>query len=284
MRVTFWGVRGSIPAPGREFNRYGGNTPCVALHSESGALLVLDAGTGIIELGNALIAQEFGKGEGSIDLFLTHAHWDHIQGFPFFAPVYVPGNSLTIHGASGSTGMLEGIFEGQMNPHYNPVQSLRNLGATIAFAEAEEGVATTIHGVEVTARPNPHGQISALAYRFREGGRSLVYAPDAGYHDDWPSAETRELYRGADYLIHDCTYTPEDRRGRESRGYCSIDIAARVAAACQVKRLVMFHYDQDYTDEEVDRLAARCRELLDEAPGGGDVELIAAREGLTLDV
>ncbi len=282
MELTFWGVRGSIPAPGAEFNRYGGNTACISIRTSSGRHLFLDAGTGIVVLGRALMQREFGRGAGQATVLLSHAHWDHIQGFPFFAPVYVPGNRLTIYGPSESPGMVEGILEGQMNPHFSPVQSLKNLGAEIEFRAAHDGEPLAIDGLSVIGRANPHGRYSALAYRIEEAGASVVYAPDAGYPEGVPSPGVEELYRGARYLIHDTTYTPEDQAARRARGQSSIADAARVAARAQVRGLVMFHYDQDYTDVQVDALARRCRALLDDEPGGKDVELVAAREGLTL--
>lgn len=284
MRVRFWGVRGAFPAAGREFNRYGGNTPCVSVEAPDSPLLVLDAGTGIIGLGRELMLGRFAAGLGRAVLLLSHTHWDHIQGFPFFQPAFVRGNALTIVGSCGCSGLLEGILEGQMNPHYNPVQSLRNLGANIDIDEIGEGEPRDFGGVRVLARAVPHGHTSSLALRIEAGGRALVYVPDAGYADSALSDELRALYRAADCLIHDCTFTPEDRALRESRGNSAIDVAARVAAAGSVKRLVMFHYDQDYTDEQVDTLRERCRAYLDDAPGGHHVELTAAREGLVLEI
>jgi phosphoribosyl 1,2-cyclic phosphodiesterase len=286
MDVTFWGVRGSVPAPGPEMNRYGGNTSCVELRTRTGALFMLDMGTGAIALGRKLMAGAFGQGAGEAQVFLSHAHWDHIQGFPFFAPVFVPGNRFTVHGPGRSSSMLEGILEGQMNPHFSPLHTMRNLGATIELAAVDgagKDASFECNGVRVAARLNPHGATQALAYRFEESGRSLVYASDAGYPEDGPSAEVRALYEGADVLIHDCTYSPEDRAQRMGRGFSSIAEAAGAAAEAKVKKLIMFHYDQDYSDELVDALAERARRLLDER-GGRSIELVAAREGLTLPV
>jgi phosphoribosyl 1,2-cyclic phosphodiesterase len=286
VKVTFWGVRGSVPAPGPEMNRYGGNTSCVELRTAGDTLFIVDAGTGLINLGRKLMAGDFGKGAGDAQVFLSHAHWDHIQGFPFFAPVFVPGNKFTVHGPGRSSSMLEGILEGQMNPHFSPLYTMRNLGAIIGV-QAVDGQAKDPSflccGVTVRARLNPHGATRALAYRFEENGRSLVYASDAGYPPGGPSDEVRELYAGADVLIHDCTYSPEDRAERIARGFSSIADAAQAACEARVKRLVMFHYDQDYADDTVDALAERTRRLLDEQ-GGRDIELVPAREGLTLDV
>jgi phosphoribosyl 1,2-cyclic phosphodiesterase len=284
MQVTFWGVRGSIPAPGPDFNRYGGNTPCVSVRTREGALLILDAGTGLNVLGRVLMRGEFGRGAGRATLLLTHAHWDHIQGFPFFAPFFVRGNRFSIFGPSESPAMVEGILEGQMNPAFSPIHSLRNMGAEIQFFSIGEGSAVESEGARIEARFNAHGRYTALAYRIEEGPSVLVYAPDAGYLDGRPPEKMLALYRGASCLIHDCTYTPEDQGSRRSRGSSSIAEAARAAAAAGARTLAMFHYDQDYTDDHVDELARRCRELLDREEGGEGVELVAAREGLTLEI
>ncbi len=286
MKLTFWGVRGSVPAPGPEMNRYGGNTSCVELRTAKGELFIVDSGTGVIALGRKLMAGAFGRGAGEARVFLSHAHWDHIQGFPFFPPIFVPGNKFTVYGPGRSPSMLEGILEGQMNPHFSPLYTMKNLGASIDVV-AVDGAAKEpgfeCGGVQVSARLNPHGATTALAYRFEEDGRSLVYASDAGYPEGGPSDEVCALYRGADVLIHDCTYSPEDRAERIARGFSSIAEAARAAATAGVKRLVMFHYDQDYSDDFVDALAERARRLLDEG-GGRGIELIPAREGLTLTI
>ena len=286
MEVTFWGVRGSVPAPGPEMNRYGGNTSCVELRTASGDLFILDAGTGVIGLGRKLMAGPFGSGGGEAAVFLSHAHWDHIQGFPFFPPIFVGGNQLTVFGPGRSSSILEGILEGQMNPHFSPLYTMRNLGAgieVVAVDGAAKDPSFECRGVTVRARLNPHGATKALAYRFEENGRSLVYASDAGYPETGPSEEVRALYAGADVLIHDCTYSPEDRAERIARGFASIADAAQAAAQARVKKLVMFHYDQDYSDDLVDALCARTRRLLDEA-GGRAIALEPAREGLTLTV
>ncbi|MBW2733707.1 MAG: MBL fold metallo-hydrolase [Deltaproteobacteria bacterium] len=284
MKVSFYGVRGCIPSPGAEFNRYGGNTMCVTVEGEAGELLVLDAGTGVIELGKRLMAGAFGRGEGEASLFLTHAHWDHIQGFPFFVPVYVPGNHIQVFGPNSSPQMLESILEGQMNPHFMPIQSLGNLGANIELRSlmADEGV--SVGALKVCAHSVPHGTMESLALKIEEGDTRVVFVPDAGYEADALEPSLRSFYQGADLLIHDTTYTSEDRATRISRGYASAEIAASVAAQCGVRCLVPIHYDQDYTDEQVDALVERCREVLDSSPGGASVDLVAAKESLVLDV
>jgi phosphoribosyl 1,2-cyclic phosphodiesterase len=281
--IAFWGVRGSVPAPGPEMNRYGGNTSCVEMRV-GGELVIVDAGTGIIPLGRELLAGDFGKGRGKARVFLSHGHWDHIQGFPFFGPIFIPGNQFAVYGPGHSPALLENILEGQMNPHFSPLYTMKNLGAQIEVhaVEAEGAVKIGDDGsVKVTSCANPHGPTTALAYRFEYAGRVAVYASDCGYGPSGPSAEAKRLYAGADVLIHDCTYSPEDRAERMQRGFASTEDAARAAIAAKVKRLVMFHYDQDYADDLVDALAERTRDFLDRN-GGRDVILEPAREGLRL--
>jgi phosphoribosyl 1,2-cyclic phosphodiesterase len=298
VEVTFWGVRGSIPAPGPETNRYGGNTSCTSVRTAAGRLIILDMGTGAVNLGRSLMNTEFGAGQGEASLLLSHTHWDHIQGFPFFAPIFVSGNHFNIYGAARSSAMLEGILEGQMNPHFSPIYTLKNLGASISIlaVPTEEGKlrdlsSTTtrrrapfiLDGLLVRALPNPHGPTTSLAYRLQEDDRALVYASDAGYPPEGPSEAMIALYQDADILIHDCTYSPEHRAQRLARGFSSYVDAVDAAVRARVKHLVMFHYDQDYADDFVDELLARCRAELD-ARGGRDIKLTAAAEGLTLPV
>jgi phosphoribosyl 1,2-cyclic phosphodiesterase len=272
MKIKFWGVRGSIPAPGPETNRYGGNTSCVSVHTSAGGLVIIDMGTGLMHLGNALMAGAFGKGAGRATILLSHTHWDHIQGLGFFPPVFIGGNQFTVWGPGGSPEVLEGILEGQMDPNFSPLQSLKNFSAKFDVRAATGTFEA--EGLTISAREHAHGKTTALAFRIEEAGRSFVYASDVGYVDG-PDAAAIAHYANADVLLHDSTYKPADQATRRNRGFSSYEEACAAAIAAKAKRLVPFHYDQDYSDDEVDGIVDACRRLLD--PHG--IGVTPAREG-----
>jgi phosphoribosyl 1,2-cyclic phosphodiesterase len=280
MEVTFYGVRGSIPAPGPSTVRYGGNTSCVAVRLGGGELVILDCGTGARNLGLSLLGSDFGQGRGRATFLLSHAHWDHIQGFPFFVPFYTPGNRFTIFGGARSPALLEEVLEGQMAAQYFPVQTIKNMSATLETRAVPEGKSFVVGGAKVRACANPHGPTTALAFRIEDAGKVLAYASDVGYGPQGPSEEALSIYEDADLLIHDATYTPEDHTPRVHRGLSSLDDAIDAAVRAKVKRLALFHYDQDYTDHDVDQLLARGRRRLRES--GAPVELLGAAEGLSV--
>jgi phosphoribosyl 1,2-cyclic phosphodiesterase len=280
VRVRFWGVRGSIPAPGPETNRYGGNTSCVSVHAASGGLVIIDMGTGLMHLGNTLMAGAFGKGSGRATILLSHTHWDHIQGLGFFPPVFVGGNQFTVWGPGGSPQVLEDILEGQMDPNFSPLQTLRNFSAKFDVRAVVLGEPFDAEGLRVTAREHAHGATTALSFRIEEAGRVFVYASDVGYPEAGPPPEAIAHYAGADVLLHDTTYNPADQVTRRNRGFSSYEDAIGAAIAARAKRLVTFHYDQDYTDDDVDRIVATCEHAL--APHG--IGVAPAREGEELEI
>ena len=287
MKIRFWGVRGSIPAPGPDTNRYGGNTSCVSVTTASGGLVIIDMGTGLMHLGNSLMAGAFGKGQGKAAILLSHTHWDHIQGLGFFAPVFIGGNQFTVWGPGpyGSAERLEDILEGQMDPNFSPLQTLKNFSATFEVKAAPTDAVFEAEGLQITAREHPHGATTALAFRIEEAGKVFVYASDVGQPeaDAPPTPEAIAFYKDADVLLHDTTYRPDDQATRRNRGFSTYEDAAAAAVAAQVKRLVTFHYDQDYSDDDVDALVASCRKALD-ARGGEAIEIVPAREGDELTV
>jgi phosphoribosyl 1,2-cyclic phosphodiesterase len=280
VRIKFWGVRGSIPAPGPETNRYGGNTSCVSVTTANGGLLIIDMGTGLMHLGNALMGTGFGRGQGRATILVSHTHWDHIQGLGFFPPVFVGGNQFKVWGPGGSPKVLEEILEGQMDPNFSPLQTLKNLAATFDVAAIVCGKTFEAEGLKISAREHPHGATTALAFRIEEAGRVFVYASDVGYPESGPTREAIEHYRDADVLLHDSTYRPEDQATRRNRGFSSYEEACTAAVAAKAKRLVTFHYDQDYSDDDVDQIVAACKATLE--PHG--IGVVPAREGDELDV
>ena len=283
MKITFWGVRGSIPAPGPDTNRYGGNTSCVSIETATGGRVIIDMGTGLMHLGNALLGGPFGKGAGRATILLSHTHWDHIQGLGFFAPVFIPGNVFTVWGPGGSPEVLEGILEGQMDPNFSPLQTLKNLAATFDVRAVPQGVPFEAEGLTITAREHAHGASTALAFRITEGDKTFVYASDVGYPESGPDETAIAHYAGADVLLHDTTYRPDDQATRRNRGFSSYEEAAEAAIAARVKRLVTFHYDQDYTDDDVDQIQVSLRAYLD-AHGGEAITVVPAREGESLEI
>jgi phosphoribosyl 1,2-cyclic phosphodiesterase len=289
MKLRFWGVRGSIPAPGPETNRYGGNTPCVSIVDDKGHLCVIDMGTGIVPLGMALLGKklevdgDFGKGQATATVLLSHAHWDHIQGFPFFAPVFISGNRFVVYGHAKTSERVESILEGQMNPQFSPIYTLKNMGASIEFEAIADEQCFQVSNLEICGRPNPHGETTALAFRLVENGRSVVYASDVGYEQPGPDEGALGFYRDADVLIHDSTYTPAEQENRRSRGLSTYLDAARMAHLAGVGKVILFHYDQDHADDLVDECVRACGKEL-ERLGSAGIEVLGASEGLELTI
>jgi len=291
MRLQFWGTRGSIPSPGPQTVRYGGNTPCVEVRTSDGWLIVLDAGTGLRELGRSLLARASG-GPISADVFVTHAHWDHIQGIPFFAPIFQRGNHFTIWGARSMQTSIDRVVRDQMSPVVFPV-SFDDVDAVIEFREMAERDVCRGTGGDYTVRAfslrHPGG---ALGYRFaerHEGAGSLVYisdnelSPRAQY--DLPPQWRRDLVQfvqGADVLVHDAMYTVEEYDHHQGWGHSTYGDAVALAVEARVKTLVLFHHKPERADDELDRRVEECRAAARAA--GGALTVIAAAEGLTLSL
>jgi phosphoribosyl 1,2-cyclic phosphodiesterase len=288
LTLTFWGTRGSIPSPGPSTVRYGGNTPCVELRTEDGWLVILDAGTGIRELGRALLERDDGRPIAG-DIFLTHAHWDHIQGIPFFAPLFRKGNRFTIWGSRSLPTSIDRVVRDQMSPVVFPV-SFEELQARIDFRElAAERCGG--NGYEVAAHEVRHPG-GALGYRFTTGnadGRALVYVSDNelsadARYDDTPGWRERlvEFVRGASVLVHDTMYTADEYRSFIGWGHSTHEQAVELALDADVERLVLFHHRPERSDADVDRCVEKCRASV--ARRGRRLEVLAAAEGLTLQV
>lgn len=287
-RVQFWGTRGSIPSPGSQTVRYGGNTPCVEVRTKDGWLIILDAGTGIRELGRSLIQRANGAPiEG--DIFLTHAHWDHIQGLPFFGPIFQRGNHFTIWGSKSLETSIDRVVRDQMSPVVFPV-TFEQLDAAIDFRELLEERCQG-NGYEVSAMRVRHPG-GALGYRFTERNakrRALVYISDnelsATAEYDSPESWRSDLVtfvKGARVLIHDTMYTIEEYDHHRGWGHSTYRDAVELALEAEVETLVLFHHKPERQDDEVDRRAEECRALA--ASKGSMLKVVAAAEGLTLTV
>jgi phosphoribosyl 1,2-cyclic phosphodiesterase len=289
LRIQFWGTRGSIPTPGPQTVRYGGNTPCVEVRTSEGWLIILDAGTGLRELGRSLIQRANGAPiEG--DIFVTHAHWDHIQGIPFFGPIFQRGNHFTIWGSKAMETSIDRVVRDQMSPVVFPV-TFEQLDALVDFRELAENDECVGTGYNVRAMQVRHPG-GALGYRFTErnnDGRALVYisdnelSPKARY--DSPAGWRRslvEFVRGAQVLVHDTMYTIEEYDHHRGWGHSTYHDAVELALDAEVETLVLFHHKPERSDEEVDRRADECRALA--AARGSSLRVVAAAEGLSLTV
>ena len=269
MEIRFWGVRGSIASPGPETAGVGGNTSCVEVLCGS-ERIVLDAGTGLRSLGNALMAA---GGAVSMTLLLSHFHWDHIQGLPFFVPAYLPQTKLVVMGSGGDRGSLRDKLGRQMTEPHFPVQ-LDDLAAQMTYREARAGGRFEIGDASVrVARLNHPGGV--FAYRIEHGGRSLVYATDTEHYACVDPA-LRALAEGADVLVYDAQYTPDEYQSKVGWGHSTYVAGAEVARSAGVGKLVLFHHDPQRTDAGVDAVETAAQALFPST--------VAAREGLTLTV
>jgi phosphoribosyl 1,2-cyclic phosphodiesterase len=296
MKLKFWGVRGSIPSPGRSTVRYGGNTPCVEVRLPDDNIIIFDAGTGLRGLGDALMATG-----SSVNAYLaiSHPHWDHIQGFPFFKPAFVPGNELTIIGAQTRNITLRQVIASQMDKIYFPIQ-LNELKAKIRFQPVREETVPVFGGTLVSQYLN-HPAF-ALAFRLSYGGKTIVYMTDNEPFDREvartaknvdrnivdlfmqqkgdPNQRVFDFVRGADILIHDATYTPEEYLQHVGWGHSDYLFALKVASEGGVGKLVLFHHEQTRSDDRLDEIVEKCRKEI--AQRGYQFDCIAAEEGLEL--
>lgn len=257
MRITFYGTRGSIPAPGGDFVHFGGNTSCILLTFENGRIAILDAGTGIRNLGRDLLSGGHEQFD-NIFIALSHTHWDHIQGFPFFQPAYDPRRHFTIAmcGKDRDGHALEKLLGAQMQPDFFPTR-FETMGASISFLAPDVSRHTTPGGIQVAACRQIHPGDS-YAYRIEEAGKVLAYCTDVE-HLDGIDPHILDLASNADLLIHDAQYTPEELRAKRGWGHSSWEQAVQVAERARAKRLALFHHDPAHTDVFLLRLEKECR-------------------------
>ena len=274
-KLSFWGVRGSTPTVDRAMWRYGGNTPCLELETPSGARFILDCGTGLRTLGKHWTASRGGR-ETNAHIFLTHYHWDHIQGIPFFSPLYAAENRFHFYSfRSPSLGpdSLKRVFEAQMAIPYFPVD-LSAMSASREFTEVDGGERFEVSGARVTTRWLNHPQ-GCLGFRFETPVGTVVYATDNEPGDPKLDKSLLELAQGADIFVNDAQFTPQQlATARKGWGHSSWLEGVRIAQEVGVRNLVLFHHDPDSSDRAVD-------EILREARGQFE-NVWAATEGMVL--
>ena len=289
MEVRFWGTRGSIPTPGSHTVRFGGNTSCVEVRTAEGHIFIFDCGTGARPLGEALMAPPVAPVSASI--LFSHTHWDHIQGFPFFAPAFEPRNTIAVYGPEGGRRSLHDTLARQMELSYFPVE-LSQLPATLSYTDLGEGV-HTIGGARIVAQYLNHPAVT-LGYRVEADGAAVVYACD---HEPFGGALWRTdaapgplesiLHEGdrrhahfladADLVIHDAQYTPEEYRWRKSWGHSTFEYVVELACTAGVKRLALTHHDPSHDDAVVAEIERRARAVAERRRS--PIEVFCAFEG-----
>jgi phosphoribosyl 1,2-cyclic phosphodiesterase len=303
MKVRFWGVRGSIPCPGRQTAKYGGNTACIELRFPgTDRLIIIDAGSGIRELGNFMMAHDLPKGPIKTAIYLSHTHWDHIMGFPFFTPIYVPTTKLQVVGPGNYKADLKTIVGGQMTYQYFPINyDNKELVKTIEYVELKEGKFDLDDGITLTTKYLNH-PILCLGYRFECQGKVFCTAydtepytnlfctdPDDPSYDEAMASEgevvareqnkaLEEFISGADLLVYDAQYTRKEYASKVGWGHSPMEEAIAVAMRNRIKKLALFHHEPMRTDDQFDALV---KDLCQ--PGGGDdPEIFFAREGMEI--
>jgi phosphoribosyl 1,2-cyclic phosphodiesterase len=272
--ICFWGVRGSVACPGPQTVRYGGNTACIEMRV-GGERLIFDGGTGLRNLGQQMLSEM----PIHANMFFTHSHWDHIQGFPFFVPAFVPGNRFKIHGAiapNGST-IEQRLNDQMLHPNF-PVP-LQIMGAELEFCDIDVGEMVKIGDVEITnAMLNHPGE--AVGYRVSYRGHSAAYVSDTEHFPDRLDENVLQLVKDADVMIYDCTYTDSEyhdpKASKVGWGHSTWQEAVKLAKAANVKQLLIFHHDPTHTDEFMDEIVRQASLVMPNST--------VAREGMVLEL
>ncbi|XGV97488.1 MAG: MBL fold metallo-hydrolase [Leptolyngbya sp. BL-A-14] len=270
--VEFWGVRGSIPAPGSETVRYGGNTSCVEMRVD-GKRLIFDGGTGIRVLGKQLLKQM----PVEAYIFFTHSHWDHIQGFPFFVPAFVKGNCFHIYGAIAPNGatMKQRLSDQMLHPNFPvPIQVMQS---DLKFYDLFPGDVMQLGDITIETGPLNHPN-TAMGYRVTWQGHTVVYATDTEHYPDHLDENLLHLARNADILIYDACYTDEEYHDPKAPkigwGHSTWQEAIKLAKAANVKQAVIFHHDPNHSDDFLDEVEKQVRSVFPNS--------VLAREGMVL--
>lgn len=278
MIVKCWGCRGSIPVSGQEYARHGGDTTCIEVHGSDGRRIIVDAGSGIRRLGNRILAEKCCE----LDLLMTHAHWDHLLGFPFFKPIYRKATDLQIYGCAFVQDSIRDLIAGTMQAPYFPVR-LDDAKASISYhgCQGPFSIGSTTITPILLSHPN-----QGLGYRFESDGRRFVFLTDNELRYVHPGGMPYEEYvpfcQGADLLLHDAEYLESEYSYTRTWGHSVYTDALRLAMDAGVRRFGLFHHNQDRTDDALDAMVADCRSRV--AQAGANLEVFAMASDMELTV
>ena len=279
MIVKCWGARGSIPVSGKEYLKYGGSTTCIEIRSKDDDVIIVDAGSGIRKLGNKLLKE----GKKDINIIFTHAHWDHVLGFPFFKPIYFKGTSIKMYGCPFAQGSVTKTIAPVMVPPYFPIDF--------------NDVAADITGHEICKEPFNIGTVTVkpillshpnqgIGYRFEEDGKSFVFLTDNEltfkHEEGMEYDDYLKFSEGADLLVHDSEYREEEYKITKMWGHSVYKDSLRLALEAGVKSFGLFHHNQERSDDAVDEIVADCHRIIDEK--GSNLDCFAMYEGQEIGV
>ncbi len=292
-QVTFWGTRGSIPTPGRTTEKFGGNTPCVSVMYKD-TLVIIDAGSGIRNCGLELLSEAAAKGQKqlSLHLLLSHTHWDHIQGLPFFGPAYIKGNKLVIYGSPNKEGFLESILSDQMDTQYFPVE-MSTFASDLSIEEMPEDAPLQLGDLSIEWQEQIYHPGGSVRFKISAGGKKIIYASDVEldimFNSNEKTEETEkhakeylEFIDGADLLIADGQYSEEEYKTKAHWGHTSVPVLLEVAYRAGVGHLAFFHHDPLHTDKFLNDLWSQYSTKYHTADP--PMHIFWAREGLTMPI
>jgi len=279
MKIKFWGTRGSIPVSGREFLKYGGSTTCLEIIDKNNDSIIVDCGTGVKDLGKEFIKKNINK----IFIVFTHQHWDHILGFPFFAPIYDDKNEIIITGCSYTTDDVRAIVSKIMQPPGFPVK-FEEIDAKFKFMAMEKN-GIKINNIEIIPIELSHPN-GGFGYKFIEDGKTVVFLTDNELRYTHPGGRSFDEYvefsRGADLLIADADYTDSEYEYRRTWGHSTWRDALELAISSAVKKLILFHHNQNRTDKQIDIIVNDCNREIRKA--GLKIKCFGAMEGKTISI
>lgn len=272
MKVKFWGVRGSVPTPWKDAMDVGGNTSCVQIIPREDVLIILDAGTGLRVLGDDLSKKNIPNLRGH--LLLTHAHWDHIQGFPFFIPAYLPSSHFTIYGAKRAQKSLEEIISGQMVAPYFPVD-IHEMKGQLDFVELSEERFFIEQDIQVQTCSFRHPG-GVFGFRITYENKVLVFATDMEYTENDLDQRLIDFCQDADLLIYDAQYTPEELKQKTGWGHSTHIAAAHLAEQANVQKVMLYHHDPSHSDAMLAKMEKEAQAIFPHCQ--------LAKEGMTLEI